>query len=471
MANILNEMQEIYNKHYKEFNYIIYIVFLLVFLLLVLFNPYFLEFNKDEIHAWNIAADLNIIEIIKLMRSEGHGIIWYLILKPFTKNPDLFFPWIIKWLNFVFIFAGLIIFWFKAPIKILFKILITFSFPLLGCLAILGRCYGIGIFLLCLIALNFKNRINRPVLFSVLLFITAHTSLIASIAISGLSIVYTFELFKEKKLKNIVPLCILFLIPVTLYCLWHNPVMPSYTFKWYLKKSTIFKSYLFESYAIIPTPIIPIIIYGMGSVISILFFRHSKSLLASLIITYAICLYFTLKVYGLFEYHYLFMFIAFCCYYWMYCDTLNKNVNNIVKTFFNVWFVCLCIILSPWIKEAHFWFTPNDLLKEKLNCIYENVPKQSTVFASMYSLGHEYPYLKNDYNFKTYDGGVFNSFESYFNLYNFSEKKIDTDKLKRINKKNKFLMININFAEDIGLPENFSKNATKCDAIFIMKLD
>ena len=89
----------------------------------------------------------------------------------------------------------------------------------------------------------------------------------------------------------------------------------------------------------------------------------------------------------------------------------------------------------------------------------------------MYSLGHEYPYLKNDYNFKTYDGEVFNSFESYFNLYNFSEKKIDTDKLKRINKKNKFLMININFAEDIGLPENFSKNATKCDAIFIMKLD
>ena len=32
-------------------------------------------------------------------------------------------------------------------------------------------------------------------------------------------------------------------------------------------------------------------------------------------------------------------------------------------------------------------------------------------------------------------------------------------------------MININFAEDIGLSENFSKNATKCDAIFIMKLD
>ena len=471
MRKILNEIQEIYNKHYKECHYIIYSVILLIFFVLVLNNPHFYEFNKDEINAWNIATDLNIIEIIKLMKAEGHGIIWYLMLKPFTLKPDLFFPWIIKWLNFVFIFAGLIIFWFKAPINILFKILITFSFPLFGCLAILGRCYGIGIFLLCLIALNYQNRLNKPVLFSLLLLVTAHTSLIASIAVSGLSIVYTFELLKEKKLKNIVPLCILFLIPITLYCLWHNPVIPSYVFKGYMKKSTIFKYCLFKSYKIIPTPVTPIIIYALGSVISVMLFRYSKPLLISFIITYTTCLYFTLCIYGLFEHHYYFMFVTFCIYYWMFNTTQPQNINKTIELTFTIWLTCLCLIMTPFIKQNPFWFTTNDLLNEKLNCIHENIPKQSTVFGSMYSLGHEYPYLKNDYNFKTYNNKIFNSFESYFNIYNFSDEKIDINELKQINTNNKFLMININFAEDRKLPENFAKNVIKCTNVFIMKLD
>ena len=45
----------------------------------------------DEAHAWTIAQDLSIVEIVKLMKIEGHTLIWYLMLMPFAK---LGFPYI-----------------------------------------------------------------------------------------------------------------------------------------------------------------------------------------------------------------------------------------------------------------------------------------------------------------------------------------------------------------------------------------
>lgn len=45
----------------------------------------------DEALAWNIAQQLNLLEIIHLMRVEGHTFIWYLLLMPFAKA-DLWYP-------------------------------------------------------------------------------------------------------------------------------------------------------------------------------------------------------------------------------------------------------------------------------------------------------------------------------------------------------------------------------------------
>ena len=39
----------------------------------------------DETIAWLISQELNFIEIIKIMKIEGHTFLWYLVLMPFAK--------------------------------------------------------------------------------------------------------------------------------------------------------------------------------------------------------------------------------------------------------------------------------------------------------------------------------------------------------------------------------------------------
>ena len=473
MVYILCKIKEIYNKNYKIFNYVFCIFFILLFLVLTLKNPNFYNFNKDEMHAWNIAVDLNFLEIVKLMKTEGHCLIWYMMLKPFTKYPDLFFPWILKWLNLIFLTGAISIFWFKAPINKLFKILITFSFPVIGAFAILGRCYGIGIFLLCLIAINYKNRFKRPVLYSILLFLTAHTSLIAAISIFGISIIYVIELIKERKIKNLIPLIILALIPVTLYLLWHNPIIPPYSVK--LNLYWNFHYHMFNSHNYIPKSEILIAIYSLGIIISALYFRYKKLFFTGLILTFGLFIIFALKVYAMFDYHFHFMFIAYCFYYCIYSSQEDILINKTIRISFNIWFVILCIILNPAVKRHNYWYTYSDIMNMALNCIYETVPKEnSIIYTNMYTIGRELPYLRDKYLLKTFNGDKFYTLDTYYNTYSDDKKYAlyDEKKLRSIDKniKNKYILVHNNFIDQQLLTEKFKKHSKQCAYLYLYKL-
>ena len=104
----MNKLKEnINNLPWKK---IIAVLFIFVWIFITLFNPDIHKYNTDEIHAWNIASNFNFFEIIKLMRIEGHTFIWYMLLKPFTYFPNVFFPWIIKGLNWFFMLCALCVF-------------------------------------------------------------------------------------------------------------------------------------------------------------------------------------------------------------------------------------------------------------------------------------------------------------------------------------------------------------------------
>ena len=94
------------------------IVVLAIYIYLTLSNPSFMNFNHDEIHAWNIAANFGFIDIIRLMRSEGHTFIWFMLMKPFCGG-SIF---AIKWLNWTFTFSAVLLMWNFAPFKIQEKI-------------------------------------------------------------------------------------------------------------------------------------------------------------------------------------------------------------------------------------------------------------------------------------------------------------------------------------------------------------
>ena len=101
----------------------------------------------DEAHAWTIAEQLNLFQLVDFMKIEGHTILWYVLLMPFAKL-HLGYPYSMQFLNWIFCFVALILFWKKAPFSNLVKVLVTFSFPFLVMYSVYARCYSIGIMLL-----------------------------------------------------------------------------------------------------------------------------------------------------------------------------------------------------------------------------------------------------------------------------------------------------------------------------------
>ena len=481
--NILNKIKGFFNKYKNIINIILGVIIVGIFIYLVLHNFYFECYNKDEIHAWNIATDLSFFQIIKLMRAEGHTFIWYMMLKPFTYKPDIFFPWIIKYLNLFFVLLSVGLLWLYAPINKLFKILIIFSYPFLSCFAILGRCYGIGIFLLTLIAVFYKNRLKKPILFSSLLFLTANTSLMGAIAVFGICIVYVYELFKGKNIKNLAPILVMAAIPISLYIQWHNHISPTYSRDKELYKTFIF--HVFEQYKLDSSfSIIPSIILYSGIIISLIYFRHNPKLLFGISISFITFLIFALKIYIMFDYHYLFMFIVFCVFYWIYTYSREKEESKIISSIFYIWFIALCILLSPQIRKNGYWFKNKYDLNDSLKCLYNNVPSNSVIYTTMFSLGHEIPYLRDKYILKTFNGDDLLTFDTYFNTYSIDPKYMLYDKKKLqsadVGNKKKYIVINRRFLTEnfikqkirkTILTKEFVNKSIKCNYIYIYNLD
>ena len=220
-------------------------------------------------------------------------------------------------------------------------------------------------------------------------------------------------------------------------------------------------------------PWIPYVVYFSGVIISILYFRYNEYLYISFILTYAIFILFTLNIYALFDYHYHFMFIMFCVFYWI--NSLNrkaKTTNIHIEFCFNIWFVALCFILSPKIKNHNYWFTYNDLLTKSLNCVYDTIPQGSIIYTSMYSVGREIPYLRDRYMLKTLEGEDFYTFDTYFNTYNNNEK-FDPKKLLSIHTepKPKYILMHAQFIKSKKLlPHTFIKNSKLCTYLYLYKL-
>ena len=92
----------------------IHLLFLFVsFLIMVIlsFKTNFLSGTslwRDEAHAWTIAKYCSFGEIYKLMHVEGHMLLWYVVLKPFTVFNSQYYL-ILKFLNWAFMLGACII--------------------------------------------------------------------------------------------------------------------------------------------------------------------------------------------------------------------------------------------------------------------------------------------------------------------------------------------------------------------------
>ena len=123
--------------------------------------------------------------------------------------------------------------WFRSPIPYICKFLIIFSYPFLCFYSTYARPYGMGIFLLFLLAALFNEKLKHPIIYSCLLFLTANTCLMTFVGADAFGILFLFDLIKEKDFKNLaIATTIALLTIVSLYIQWHDPIIPYYVSNW-----------------------------------------------------------------------------------------------------------------------------------------------------------------------------------------------------------------------------------------------
>ena len=190
-------IKEFYKKN--KFNILIGIIYSITTLVIVFFH----ENWRDEAQSWLIARELNLIDVIKQMKYEGHPCLWYLILFPFAK---LGFPYItenlISW-GIMSITGWLVI--EKAPFDRYIKILILLTSPFIYLYPVISRSYCLIALAIVLIAITYKNRKKEPIKYTLSILFLAYTHVIM-LGLVGMLFLFFFleELiirFKEKNNK------------------------------------------------------------------------------------------------------------------------------------------------------------------------------------------------------------------------------------------------------------------------------
>lgn len=223
MMDLLNK--DLLNKDFLK-KYWLMIVVLVLFCAITI--PIMLNHYPwyDEAHAWCLSDTMNFTNFTEILKCEGHFILWYLVLMPFAKF-NFAYPYSMLCINWLFYFLAMIIMWKKAPFNNITKIIITFSWISICYFPIVARCYSLGILLLFITCSLYNKQLKKPILYSLAMVLTAHTTLMNAFAIVPLSIIYFYNLIKNRfqlKKQHIISVFILLIGAI----LWIAPFIKGY---------------------------------------------------------------------------------------------------------------------------------------------------------------------------------------------------------------------------------------------------
>ena len=164
------------------------------------------EMWRDEIQAWLLARDsASVLELFANMKYEGHPALWHLFLMPLSRITAS--PIIMQVFHLLIAATTVFLFVRYAPFNKVQKFLYSFGYFALYEYAIVARNYAIGVLLITIFSVLYKDRHRRFVWVGVVLFLLAHTSvhaLIVTIAI-GIALLCEYLYFyccKENELSE-----------------------------------------------------------------------------------------------------------------------------------------------------------------------------------------------------------------------------------------------------------------------------
>ncbi len=145
------------------------------------------EMWRDEIQAWLLARDsTSVFNLFANLKYEGHPGLWHLCLMPLSRITHS--PVIMQMFHLLITGATVYLFVRYAPFNWFQKLLFCFGYFVLYEYTIVARNYALGMLLITVFCVLFRERYKRFIWVGCVLFLLAHTSvhaLIVTIAIGG----------------------------------------------------------------------------------------------------------------------------------------------------------------------------------------------------------------------------------------------------------------------------------------------
>ena len=145
------------------------------------------EMWRDEIQAWLLARDsTSVFNLFAHLKYEGHPGLWHLCLMPLSRITHS--PVIMQMLHLLITGITVYLFVHYSPFNWFQKLLFCFGYFVLYEYAIVARNYALGMLLITVFCVLFRERYKRFIWVGCVLLLLAHTSvhaLIVTIAIAG----------------------------------------------------------------------------------------------------------------------------------------------------------------------------------------------------------------------------------------------------------------------------------------------
>ncbi len=188
-------METVYKKRIKD--HMPELIVVLLYTALHIFVRLFHEGCFDEVHAWNIAKDASIYEIIfKVPYYEGHPALWHLILFPFVRL-GLSIDISMTIITTVFSVLAVYVLVFKSPFPRVVKLVLPFTYFFFYQYSIVARPYCMTMLAMVLLACFYKERDEKPVRFTLALGFLCATSAFGVAIAGGIAVVWVFKILKN----------------------------------------------------------------------------------------------------------------------------------------------------------------------------------------------------------------------------------------------------------------------------------
>ena len=344
------------NKHYA-----LGLTFL--FLAVGAFTASHHEMWRDEIQAWLLARDsTSVFNLFANLKYEGHPGLWHLCLMPLSRITAS--PVIMQMFHLLITGGTVYLFVRYSPFNWFQKLLFCFGYFVLYEYAIVARNYALGLLLITVFCVLFRERYKRFIWVGCVLFLLAHTSVHALIVAIAIGVVLCCEyVFGSRFLKPLNqeieaiedkrPIWIGFAligIGITTAVLQLNPPPDTgfavgWNFNYEAKRvndivklisraylpitsptSGFWGSNILTTYPFFQTIQVPLCYFLMFFSV-LLFLKRPTALLTYLISTFGLLAFFYIKYQGSIRHHgFLFLVFLMCC--WIYRDSPVINLSR-----------------------------------------------------------------------------------------------------------------------------------------------